>query len=1363
MPSGKTIIKLNNANIGSYFFNETTNYEPNTNTIFELEEDITLNEDLYIVLGDNCEFDGKGYTFDMNGIEYYGIILCQSTNEQVKVRNVNVVNGNINGGGIIRSYSYNFRIEDCSTSCDIGAGAGGGIVGIDCGMDSDKPVQIERCYSTGDITSGGGITGNNFSRNNNQTNYINNCYSTGDITSGGGITGNFTSEGGKLIIEGCYSTGDITSGGGICGQLTGSKGGNVLIKSCYSNGKIRYSGGILSDYTAAGGTVNVENCYSSGDIEGSSGGLTSSIGYYTNDEPDYQNGELNVINFYASGKMQNTDNYQGFGLIGPHNYGVNTNVTLTKTNTWARNQDIIQDKYDSDKGYEAQNSIPELDDTDGILNMTNAFTSVDGNVWIQDTFGPTNERHYPMLSGFRESIWTNMNVEAYENYRKVVYGCMDRGAINYNENANTYDDANPCSYNDIAIFDLTNISYDKTTNIYTPDTKPNVEILMRNLNTSIVSKEFKLGGSITFDARTLNEGNELDMRIDLYYITGGSHTIKVDYNGGVLKNYTIDLPDNLDINNIQNQYLEIILTNSNRVQFIMKNFKINEVQPINGCDVEIAENYDSKVNTNDGSCIINVTESNLSLLGNINDIYPQLKEGVEFKLMENITLPENINLQSLNLYKNSIVNGNGYTLNMSNNSTNGFFQTSFKYSPDSYQFASSFEEAPIIKDLTLSNALLNAPGSGFICAGYSKFVKIYNCHVVNGNMNNQQDCGGIVGQWTGTNGPSSSNGGGEFLIDGCSCDADIEEFGGGIIGKNSGSYSKGSITNCYTTGNIKYRTSGGITGYNCFFNATGKVTIQNCYTTGEIKGGGIIGYENAHNSEILIQSCYTTGDIAGYQSAGISNGPSSNSSITIRSCFTTGTVKQPFSANLLSVSSGTNKALIQNCYSVTNNSNEPGSCFIRTNDNSTTPYNNKRVFVVQNCYNATDSNFIHSTHFDSDNTTIIRQNCYSPSYITNKATSIYNSTIPYTSGMDSKTYIINANYDVSTLYGGNIGTINDTTTVNIEEYITGAGSVTNQGNGYVVDYTDKNQGFPMLKVFLDEDNQITPPNLGEHLTVTLGDNAIDDFGIEGTINYVVNSNRLDDTGNKLENVYVSIKNSNGQILETDTSFTGTFNKLSGNYTLNVTAEFRGIPIETSQQIKIPNIVFTSSISLNGQLSLSYSFSDNIQRITKIQVYNKDELLHESTTDLNGNTSHKVDPGTYLVNYYVNNHKYVQIVYTTNISNEEFDSIKNSSTSKTIQELINNGTIIKLENQCKKGKLEGEYPNNSSQIYRTTDKYGNSIVELTLEKLNKHLVGAKKIEIIINYNGIITHSVLSDYFSGFSDLRNTLKINLTKCI
>jgi len=90
----------------------------------------------------------------------------------------------------------------------------------------------------------------------------------------------------------------------------------------------------------------------------------------------------------------------------------------------------------------------------------------------------------------------------------------------------------------------------------------------------------------------------------------------------------------------------------------------------------------------------------------------------------------------------------------------------------------------------------------------------------------------------------------------------IADGGGGIVGSHSGYQASDTeihldIDSCYSTGFISVE-SGGICGRSVY-----NTNVTNCYSTGDINvndnGGGIFGYLNFGNQNLIVNNCYVSG------------------------------------------------------------------------------------------------------------------------------------------------------------------------------------------------------------------------------------------------------------------------------------------------------------------------------------------------------------------------------------------------------------------------------------------------------------------------------------------------------------------------
>ena len=116
---------------------------------------------------------------------------------------------------------------------------------------------------------------------------------------------------------------------------------------------------------------------------------------------------------------------------------------------------------------------------------------------------------------------------------------------------------------------------------------------------------------------------------------------------------------------------------------------------------------------------------------------------------------------------------------------------------------------------------------------------------------------------------------------------------GGIAGN-----ARGTITNCYNTGNVTGTKPvsgnvGGIVGY-VNYDDDARIDITNCYNTGTINGnnaGGIVGNFDAGT----VTNSYNTGSVTGYRAGGISG---TICQATIANCYNTGAVDGPYAGGI---------------------------------------------------------------------------------------------------------------------------------------------------------------------------------------------------------------------------------------------------------------------------------------------------------------------------------------------------------------------------------------------------------------------------------------------------------------------------------
>ncbi len=231
-------------------------------------------------------YDGAGYlisglnTLNGTNINYYTTGLFGSVitaNNDVVIKNINIVNSNIKGsailGGIIGgtlSYNYDILVENCKNSANIESNNSmeysiiGGIVG-------NGNAKISNCSNYGNLRNNsnsadsctGGIVGFN-------TGLITDCYNYGNITGyncSGGIAGRLSvSE--NTLLNNCYSSGEIsalaTNAGGLIGKVEVNENYTLDINYCLSESIFNTENnvGALIGETVGAGAVNISYCYS---------------------------------------------------------------------------------------------------------------------------------------------------------------------------------------------------------------------------------------------------------------------------------------------------------------------------------------------------------------------------------------------------------------------------------------------------------------------------------------------------------------------------------------------------------------------------------------------------------------------------------------------------------------------------------------------------------------------------------------------------------------------------------------------------------------------------------------------------------------------------------------------------------------------------------------------------------------------------------------------------------------------------------------------------------------------------------------------------------------------------------------------
>lgn len=244
----------------------------------------------FISLGPGETFDGRGHVIDLTGVtQFHGLFSfgnISSFSDAPLVRNVNTKGGGLAqpAGFVVQEMQSFFRVHSCSSTGEVSADRGGGIVGKGGGYQGKAEVVNSR--STGEIVE----------------------------DNAGGIVGADAGREGVLHIRGCSSSGRITgpSAGGICGWIAGYANGTVYVEKSHSTGEIagKYSGGIIGGMRAngmRGGYLLISQCFSSGNVTGDgAGGLTGS-------HTAMRDGVVEILNSYTTGYVQSQ---QGGGICG---------------------------------------------------------------------------------------------------------------------------------------------------------------------------------------------------------------------------------------------------------------------------------------------------------------------------------------------------------------------------------------------------------------------------------------------------------------------------------------------------------------------------------------------------------------------------------------------------------------------------------------------------------------------------------------------------------------------------------------------------------------------------------------------------------------------------------------------------------------------------------------------------------------------------------------------------------------------------------------------------------------------------------------------------------------------------------------
>jgi hypothetical protein len=231
-----------------------------------------------------------------------------------------------------------------------------------------------------------------------------------------------------------------------------------------------------------------------------------------------------------------------------------------------------------------------------------------------------------------------------------------------------------------------------------------------------------------------------------------------------------------------------------------------------------------------------------------------------------------------NLSNGAILNGNRHTITL-NNRTTGLFNI--------------MASATVI----IKNLIVNANPKGVLTFNH-----------------------GILMAYQGTNPPDNWN----LTIENCGIignyDVDGEETG---TFYGNGDYVTGitlTIKNCFSTGDISGKNSGGICGSRM---RNGVALISHCYTTGVISGagaGGIVGAFFGQNSSSvpIIRNCYSTGNVTGKDSGAITGRRCGDSGkYSIENCYSMGEIIGSQAGGMTGpYLGGGADTTVKNCYSM---------------------------------------------------------------------------------------------------------------------------------------------------------------------------------------------------------------------------------------------------------------------------------------------------------------------------------------------------------------------------------------------------------------------------------------------------------------
>jgi len=162
---------------------------------------------------------------------------------------------------------------------------------------------------------------------------------------------------------------------------------------------------------------------------------------------------------------------------------------------------------------------------------------------------------------------------------------------------------------------------------------------------------------------------------------------------------------------------------------------------------------------------------------------------------------------------------------------------------------------------TISNLYINRPATDYIGLFGAINGEVSNLGLVDADITGNFGVGGLCGRNVGTitNCYSTGNVSGDDNV-------------GGLCGRNFG-----TITNCYSTGSVTGSRAGGLCGYTYYG------TITNCYSTGSVSGDSYVGGLCGYIYKGTITNCYSTGSVTGNFNIGGLCGI--NNSGTITNCY----------------------------------------------------------------------------------------------------------------------------------------------------------------------------------------------------------------------------------------------------------------------------------------------------------------------------------------------------------------------------------------------------------------------------------------------------------------------------------------------